>query len=80
MDVLAPHFFASLGAKVAALNSAGKDIIRLDEGAPDLPPARPIIEALAGRLKDRIATLTSRIAVRMPSGRPGLLCMDVSMV
>jgi len=41
------HFFASLGARLAALRSEGADIIRLDEGAPDLPPAPHIIETLA---------------------------------
>jgi LL-diaminopimelate aminotransferase len=46
MQVLVPHFFATLSGKIAALTAAGKDIIRLDEGAPDLPPAGPIIEAL----------------------------------
>ena len=48
MESLAPHFFASLGAKIAALQAEGCDIIRLDEGSPDLPPAPHIIETLAG--------------------------------
>jgi LL-diaminopimelate aminotransferase len=42
----APHFFATQGARIAAMQAQGMDIIRLDEGAPDLPPAPPIIEAL----------------------------------
>ncbi len=47
MAQLAPHFFASLNARLAALKSEGREIIRLDEGSPDLPPAPPIVEALA---------------------------------
>ena len=47
MQYFQEHFFASLGARLAALKSEGADIIRLDEGAPDLPPAPHIIEALA---------------------------------
>ena len=47
MTGLSAHFFASLRARIAELNTAGHDIIRLDEGAPDLPPAAHIIEALA---------------------------------
>jgi len=47
MQYFQEHFFASLGARLAALRSEGADIIRLDEGAPDLPPAPHIIETLA---------------------------------
>ncbi len=47
MEHLAAHFFAALAARIAALRAAGADIIRLDEGAPDLPPAAEIIQALA---------------------------------
>ena len=46
MEVLAPHFFATLSAQINAMTTAGMDVIRLDEGAPDLPPAKHIIEAL----------------------------------
>lgn len=46
MAHLAPHFFAALGARLQALQAEGRDIIRLDEGAPDLPPAPHILEAL----------------------------------
>jgi LL-diaminopimelate aminotransferase len=46
LSKLTPHFFAALGARVAALQADGKDVIRLDEGSPDLPPADHIIEAL----------------------------------
>jgi LL-diaminopimelate aminotransferase len=47
MDKLASQFFASLEAKISAMKSAGYDIVRLDIGSPDLPPAPPIIAALA---------------------------------
>ena len=47
MRHLAPHFFARLSARVASLEADGRDIIRLDEGAPDLPPAAHILAALA---------------------------------
>ena len=41
------QFFASLNQQVARLQSAGKEVIRLDVGSPDLPPAAHIIQALA---------------------------------
>ncbi len=47
MGHLSAHFFAGLGAKIAAMNQAGVDVIRLDEGSPDLPPAPHIIQTLA---------------------------------
>jgi LL-diaminopimelate aminotransferase len=47
MELFTEHFFAGLNVRLAALRSQGCDIIRLDEGAPDLPPAPHIIEALA---------------------------------
>ena len=46
MQHLTPYFFASHGARVREMISRGADVIRLDEGAPDLPPADFIIEAL----------------------------------
>lgn len=46
MDFLKPHFFAVLNSRLAALQAQGKTVIRMDEGAPDLPPAPHIIEAL----------------------------------
>lgn len=47
MTHLSPHFFASLGARIRAMQAEGVDVIRLDEGSPDLPPAPHIIDALA---------------------------------
>jgi LL-diaminopimelate aminotransferase len=46
-DRLSTNFFAVLNTNVARLQAAGEDIIRLDIGSPDLPPAPHIIEALA---------------------------------
>lgn len=42
-----PYFFASLNQKLADLKLEGVDIIRLDMGSPDLPPADFIIQALS---------------------------------
>jgi LL-diaminopimelate aminotransferase len=47
MDQFASQFFAAISSKIAALQAAGKDIIRLDIGSPDLPPPQPVIQALA---------------------------------
>ncbi len=41
-----PYAFAALGKKITALKAEGKDIIRLDIGNPDMPPAPHIIDAL----------------------------------
>jgi LL-diaminopimelate aminotransferase len=43
---LMPHFFTTLSARIASLQSEGQDVIRLDEGSPDLPPATHIVQAL----------------------------------
>ena len=40
------YFFAQLGKKIAALRAEGRDIIRIDIGAPDLPPPSFVIEKL----------------------------------
>ncbi len=47
MQLLTTTFFAAVEPKIEAMQAAGKDVIRLDEGSPDLPPAPPIIQALA---------------------------------
>jgi LL-diaminopimelate aminotransferase len=41
-----PYFFASLNQHIAEMRAQGKDIIRLDMGSPDLPPANFIIDTL----------------------------------
>ena len=47
MDKLPDNFFAGFITKIAAMQAAGYDVIRLDMGSPDMPPAQHIIEALA---------------------------------
>jgi len=47
MELFAEHFFAGLNVRLAAMQAQGHDIIRLDEGSPDMPPAPHIIETLA---------------------------------
>lgn len=46
MSKMSAHFFAVLSRRIAELTADGRDIIRLDEGAPDLPPPPQVIEAL----------------------------------
>jgi len=46
MAVLPPSFFKTLQAKLSRLQAAGVDVIRMDMGSPDMPPAPQIIEAL----------------------------------
>jgi LL-diaminopimelate aminotransferase len=41
-----PYYFASLNQKIAALKEQGRDIIRIDIGAPDMPPPNFIIQAM----------------------------------
>ena len=41
-----PYFFAALNQKIAALREKKIDIIRIDMGSPDLPPASFIVDAL----------------------------------
>ncbi|HRF46109.1 MAG TPA: aminotransferase class I/II-fold pyridoxal phosphate-dependent enzyme [Anaerolineales bacterium] len=43
---LPPYFFHKLNARLATLAAAGHDVIRMDAGSPDLPPAPHIIAAL----------------------------------
>jgi LL-diaminopimelate aminotransferase len=47
MKKLAPHFFAGWVARIQNLQAAGVDVIRLDVGSPDLPPAPEIIATLS---------------------------------
>lgn len=42
-----PYFFASLNQKIVELKARGVDVIRIDMGSPDLPPADFIIDTLA---------------------------------
>ncbi len=40
------YFFAQLGKRIAALRAEGRDVIRIDIGAPDLPPPDFVVDAL----------------------------------
>ena len=46
MQSFPDHFFAELNSRIRELQARDKDVIRLDIGSPDLPPASEIIEAL----------------------------------
>jgi LL-diaminopimelate aminotransferase len=46
MQSFPDHFFAGLNSRIRELQIQDKDVIRLDVGSPDLPPAPEIIEAL----------------------------------
>lgn len=46
-----PYFFAALGQKLAELRAHNVDVIRIDIGAPDLPPKDFIIEALVASVR-----------------------------
>jgi len=46
MNHLTPYFFARLSQRLTEMKAQGRDLIRLDEGSPDMPPAEPIIRAL----------------------------------
>ena len=41
-----PYFYASLSERIAELKAKNVDVIRIDMGSPDLPPADFIIDAL----------------------------------
>ncbi|MDD2521290.1 MAG: aminotransferase class I/II-fold pyridoxal phosphate-dependent enzyme [Anaerolineaceae bacterium] len=49
---LKPYFFAGLKSVIADLQEKGVDVIRLDMGSPDLPPASFIIDALIESAKN----------------------------
>jgi LL-diaminopimelate aminotransferase len=46
IDSLPPYVFAKLGNRIRELMAAGKDVIRLDIGSPDLPPPDSLIEVM----------------------------------
>jgi len=52
LNNLPPYVFAGLERRMAELTAAGRDIIRLDVGSPDLPPAPQIVEALYQSARD----------------------------
>jgi len=52
IDSLPPYVFAKLGNRIRELMAAGKDVIRLDIGSPDLPPPEALIEVLYTSTRD----------------------------
>jgi LL-diaminopimelate aminotransferase len=52
LDNLQTYGFAIIGQRIQEMASAGKDVIRLDIGSPDLPPPTPVIEALKQSASD----------------------------
>jgi LL-diaminopimelate aminotransferase len=50
---LKPYFFATLNNSINLLRSQGVDVIRLDIGSPDLPPADFIIQALVEAAQEK---------------------------
>ena len=46
LQTLQTQYFAGLETRISALKAAGKNVIRLDIGSPDLPPAPHILETL----------------------------------
>jgi LL-diaminopimelate aminotransferase len=51
MQDLTPQFFASLGEKINTLRASGVDVINLDIGSPDMPPATHVIEAMVNAVR-----------------------------
>ncbi len=47
IDRSTTQFFAALDEKIAALQAGSSDVIRLDIGSPDLPPAGHIVQELS---------------------------------
>lgn len=52
MTHLPPYFYHSLNQRLAELRAAGVDVIRMDAGSPDLPPAPFIVDALERSARD----------------------------
>lgn len=46
MAQLPPYFFHRLNTRITELKALGREVIRMDAGSPDLPPAPHIISAL----------------------------------
>src|SRR5258708_11108673 len=46
LDRLPTYRFAVIGQRIQEMNAAGKDVIRVDIGSPDLPPPDAVIESL----------------------------------
>lgn len=67
LERITTQFFAGLEDKIAALQANGYDVIRLDVGSPDLPPAEHIIQAL-----NQSASQPSHHSYQAHKGTPNL--------
>lgn len=52
IENIRPYFFSTLNKTIEELKEKGMDVIRLDMGSPDLPPADFIIEALVASARN----------------------------
>lgn len=52
MAAIPPYFFHTLNQRLAELRGRGLDVIRMDAGSPDLPPAPHIVAALSRSAED----------------------------
>jgi LL-diaminopimelate aminotransferase len=52
LDRLPPYGFAIIGQRIQEMTAAGKDVIRLDIGSPDMPPPDRVVEALKQSASD----------------------------
>ena len=52
LNNLPPYVFATIGQKIREMTRADIDVLRLDIGSPDLPPAEEVIEALSRSAAD----------------------------
>src|SRR5260221_6332795 len=66
LNNLQPYGFAVIGQHIQKMTAAGKDVIRLDIGSPDLPPPPEVIAAL-----DQSASNPRNHAYGSYTGDPG---------
>lgn len=52
LDRLPPYGFAIIGQRILDMKAAGKDVIRLDIGSPDMPPPGHVLEVLKASVSD----------------------------
>ena len=79
MEALKPHFFCRPERAHRSVKAQGREIIRLDEGSPDLPPAPHIIEALhrSAQLPDSAQLSAAPRSTSPPPGLDGLVCRSL---
>ena len=66
MGTIKPYFFAKLGVRITKMRTQGTDVIRLDMGSPDMPPAPFIVQEL-----QRAADQPDRHGYSQLGGSPG---------